>query len=80
MHNSLRKAVFGLCLAALILCAAGEAPATSVDDFFYAGRCGHRPFMGILCRLAALRWRFTGPADVRNIHVQYMHHPPLALQ
>jgi hypothetical protein len=45
MHNSLRKAVFGLCLAALILCAAGEAPATSVDDFFYAGRCVHRLFM-----------------------------------
>ena len=45
MHKRLNKAVFGFCLAALILCAAGEAPATSVDDFFYAGKCVHRPFM-----------------------------------
>ena len=63
MYRRLNKAVFGLCLAALILCAAGEAPATSVDDFFYAGRyactgssCHHfsdPPEEGWCCELLA---------------------------
>jgi hypothetical protein len=31
-------ALSALCLAALAAYVAGDAPATSVDDFFYAGR------------------------------------------
>ena len=40
---ALRRLAAGLCLAAVLGWAAGERPATSVDDFFYVGRCAAAP-------------------------------------